>query len=80
MSEFSKGFKSRRPNKSFYDPAFASGWWVYGTLILSWSLDLLPLSHLPYFPSFLVLTLVFYSLPCMRTEISRYRMLVHYKP
>ena len=25
MSEFSKGFKSRRPNKSFYDPAFASG-------------------------------------------------------
>ena len=53
MSEFSKGFKSRRPNKSFYDPAFASGWWVYGTLILSWCLDLLPLSHLPYFPSFL---------------------------
>ena len=35
MSEFSKGFKSRRPDKSFYDPAFASGWWVYGTLILS---------------------------------------------
>ena len=31
MSEFSKGFKSRRPDKSFYDPAFASGWWVYGT-------------------------------------------------
>ena len=62
MSEFSKGFKSRRPNKSFYDPAFASGWWVYGTLILSWSLDLLPLSHLPYFPSFLVLTLVFWTI------------------
>ena len=41
MSEFSKGFKSRRPDKSFYDPAFASGWWVYGTLILSWCLDLL---------------------------------------
>ena len=62
MSEFSKGFKSRRPNKSFYDPAFASGWWVYGTLILSWCLDLLPLSHLPYFPSFLVLTLVFWTI------------------
>ena len=41
MSEFSKGFKSRRPDKSFYDPAFASGWWVYGTLILSWCLGLL---------------------------------------
>ena len=62
MSEFSKGFKSRRPNKSFYDPAFASGWWVYGTLIFSWCLDLLPLSHLPYFPSFLVLTLVFWTI------------------
>ena len=51
MSEFSKGFKSRRPNKSFYDPAFASGWWVYGTLILSWCLDLLPLSHSELFGS-----------------------------
>ena len=47
MSEFSKGFTgSRRPNKSFYDPAFASGWRVYGTLIFSWCLDsVLPLSH-----------------------------------
>lgn len=62
MSEFSKGFKSRRPDKSFYDPAFASGWWVYGTLILSWCLDLLPLSRLPYFPSFLILTLVFWTI------------------
>ena len=50
MSEFSKGFKSRRPDKSFYDPAFASGWWVYGTLILSWCLDLLPLIAPAVFP------------------------------
>ena len=35
MSEFSKGFKSRRPNKSFYDPAFASGWWVFGLSVAS---------------------------------------------
>ena len=52
MSEFSKGFKSRRPDKSFYDPAFASGWWVYGTLILSWCSSLIAPAVFPELSDF----------------------------
>lgn len=62
MTEFSKGFQSRRPDKSFYEPAYAGPLWVYGSLVLSWCLDLLPLSHLQYVPSFLVLTFIFWSI------------------
>lgn len=62
MSEFSKGFQNRRPDKSFYEPAYAGPFWVYGSLLISWCLDLLPTSSLPCFPSFLVLTLIFWSI------------------
>ena len=61
MSEFSKGFRYSRPDKSFYDASCAGPLWVYGSMLASWLLDLLPSAHWPFFPSFLVLTLIFWS-------------------
>lgn len=62
MSNFSKGFNYQRPDKSIHDPTLAGPLWVYGSLLLSWLLDLLPSSHWPFFPSFLVMTLIFWAI------------------
>lgn len=63
MSEFSKGYEGRRrPDRTFYDPVFSSIYWIYGTIILSWAIELLPVAEWPFFPNLLVMTLVFWSI------------------
>lgn len=60
MSEFSKGYeKRRRPVRTFYDPVFSSNYWIYGSILISWGIGLLPFNEWPFFPNLLVMTLVF---------------------
>ena len=62
MSGFSKGFRTRRPSKAFHDPAYAGPFWVYFSILCAWIADLLPVSQWPFFPSFVVLALIFWSI------------------
>ncbi len=63
MSEFSKGYETRRrPDRTFFDPAFSSNYWIYGSIAISWGIGLLPLTEWPFFPNLLVMTLVFWGI------------------
>lgn len=63
MSEFSKGYEAKkRIDKTFYDPLFAGNLWVYGSIFLSWMIDLLPVAEWPFFPNFLAMTLIFWGI------------------
>ncbi len=63
MTEYSEGYKNKsRPDKAMWDPLFASPYWVYGSILGAWVLDLFPWSKWPFMPSFLVLTLIFWTI------------------
>lgn len=62
MTEFSKGFQNKRPDNTFWDPAFAGPVWVYGTIIFSWLLDLLPTDQWQWFPNLTIITLLYWTI------------------
>lgn len=62
MSEFSKGFHIKRQDKSFYDPSYAAGSWVYSTIGGAWLLDMLPTYQWPFVPSMLLVVLTFWAI------------------
>lgn len=62
MTGFSKGFQKKRPDNSFWDPAYAGSSWVYGTIVFSWFLGLLPTAEWQWFPNLTVITLVYWTI------------------
>lgn len=62
MTEFSKGFQNKRPDNTFRDPMYAGPGWVYGTIVFSWLLDLVPTAQWQWFPNLTVITLLFWTI------------------
>ncbi len=63
MTDYSEGYKQQaRPDKTIWDPTFAGPYWIYGSMALSWVLDLFPWRDWPFMPNFLPMTLVFWAI------------------